>query len=55
MCLKILHKAEDKAIGRKEMVELALGIGIRRKEDHDEGKVKLIGNYLGYEVELQVY
>jgi len=25
---KILHKAEDKAIGQKEVEELALGIGI---------------------------
>ena len=37
-CSKILHKAEDKTIGRKEVEELDLGIGITRKEDQDEGR-----------------
>jgi len=36
--LKILHKAEDKVIGQKEVEELALGIRITRKEDQDEGR-----------------
>lgn len=43
---KILHKAEDKAIGRKEVEELDLGIGMTRKEDQDEGRCWVINNWL---------
>lgn len=42
----MLLKAEDKAIRRKEVMELALGIRIRQKKDQDDGRNWVINSLL---------